>query len=55
MFFVPALKVNFTIGVGTVMVLSTATDSRLSSGQWSAGPTGVLVYTKGKIVAGGLD
>lgn len=36
------------------MVLPTATDSRLSCGQWSAGPTGVLVYTKGKVVAGGL-
>jgi hypothetical protein len=53
-FFVPTLKGNFTVGVGPTMVLPTATDSRLSSGQWSAGPTGVLVYTKGKIVAGGL-
>ena len=54
MFFVPALKVNFTIGVGPVMVLPTATDSRLSSGQWSVRPTGALIFTKEKVVAGGL-
>jgi len=53
-FFVPTLKGNFTVGVGPTVVIPSATDSRLSSGRWSAGPTGVLVYTKGKIVAGGL-
>ena len=53
-FIVPTLKGNFTVGVGPTVVLPTATDSRLSSGKWSAGPSAVLVYTKGKIVAGGL-
>ena len=53
-FFVPTLKGNFTVGVGPTMVIPTATDQRLSSKRWSAGPTGVLVYTKGPIVAGGL-
>ena len=53
-FFVPTLKGNFTVGVGPTMVIPSATDNRLSSKRWSAGPTGVLVYTKGPIVAGGL-
>ena len=53
-FLVPTLKGNFTVGVGPTMVIPSATDNRLSSKRWSAGPTGVLVYTKGPIVAGGL-
>ena len=53
-FFVPTLKGNFTVGVGPTVVIPSATDNRLSSKRWSAGPTGVLVYTKGPIVAGGL-
>lgn len=53
-FFVPTLKGDFTVGVGPTLVMPTATDYRLSSQRWSAGPTGVLVYTKGRIVAGGL-
>ena len=53
-FFVPTLKGNFTVGVGPTMIIPSATDNRLSSQRWSAGPTGVLVYTKGPIVAGGL-
>ena len=53
-FFVPTLKGNFTVGVGPTLVIPSATDNRLSSKRWSAGPSGVLVYTKGRIVAGGL-
>lgn len=53
-FFVPTLKGNFTVGVGPTLVMPTATDQRLSSKRWSAGPSGVVVYTKGRIVAGGL-
>ena len=53
-FFVPTLKGNLTVGVGPTMIIPSATDNRLSSQRWSAGPSGVLVYTKGPIVAGGL-
>jgi len=53
-FFVPTLKGNFTVGVGPTLIIPSATDSRIGSGRWSAGPTGVLVYSKGKIVTGGL-
>ena len=53
-FMVPTLKGNFTVGVGPTLVIPSATDNRLSAKRWSAGPTGVLVYTKGPIVAGGL-
>ena len=53
-FFVPTLKGNFTVGVGPTLVIPSATDNRLASGRWSGGPTGVLVYSKGKIVTGGL-
>ena len=54
LFVVPTLKGNFTVGVGPTLVIPSATDNRLSSKRWSAGPTGVVVYTKGPIVAGGL-
>jgi hypothetical protein len=53
-FFVPTLKGNFTVGIGPTLVIPSATDSRIGSQRWSAGPTAVLVYTKGQIVAGGL-
>ena len=53
-FFVPTLKGNLTVGVGPTLIIPSATDNRLSSQRWSAGPSGVLVYTKGPIVAGGL-
>ena len=53
-FFVPTLKGNFTVGLGPTVVIPSATDNRLSSKRWSAGPTCVLVYTKGPLVAGGL-
>ena len=53
-FFVPTLKGNFTVGVGPTLIIPSATDTRLASGRWSGGPTGVLVYSKGKVVAGGL-
>lgn len=53
-FFVPTLKGNFTVGIGPTLVIPSATDSRIGSQRWSAGPSAVLVYTKGQIVAGGL-
>ena len=53
-FFVPTLKGNITVGLGPTLVIPSATDNRLSSKRWSAGPSGVFVYTKGRIVAGGL-
>ncbi len=53
-FFVPTLKGNFTVGLGPTMVIPSATDNRLSSKRWSAGPAAVFVYTKGSVVAGGL-
>ena len=53
-FFVPTMKGNWTIGLGPTLVIPSATDNRLASGRWSAGPTGVIVYSKGKVVTGGL-
>jgi len=54
LFFVPTLKGDVTVGVGPTMILPTATDRERSSKRWSAGPTGVLVVTKGPWVLGGL-
>ena len=53
-FFVPTLKGNLTVGLGPTLVIPSATDNRLSSKRWSGGPSGVLVYSKGPVVAGGL-
>jgi len=41
-------------GVGPVIELPTISDKSLGSNVWGAGPTGVLVYMKGPIVAGVL-
>ena len=43
-----------TVGVGPTFLLPTATDVRLGTERWSAGPTGVAVLTQGNIVAGVL-
>lgn len=53
-FFVPKPKGSWTVGVGPTVLLPTATDTSLGSGQWGAGPAGVAVYTKGAWVAGAL-
>ena len=53
-FFVPTLKGNLTVGLGPTLIIPSATDDRIASGRWSGGPSAVLVYTKGKVVAGGL-
>jgi hypothetical protein len=53
-FFVPKPKGSWTLGVGPTVLLPTATDESLGSGQWGAGPAGVAVYTKGAWVAGAL-
>ena len=53
-FFVPKPKGSWTLGVGPTVLLPTATDQSLGSGQWGAGPAGVAVYTKGAWVAGAL-
>ena len=52
--FVPTLKGNLTIGLGPTLIIPSATDIRISSQRWSAGPSAVVVYTKGPWVLGGL-
>jgi hypothetical protein len=41
-------------GVGPVVQIPTISDKSLGSNVWGGGPTGVLVYMKGPIVAGAL-
>jgi hypothetical protein len=53
-FFVPPPRGSWTLGLGPTVLLPTATDQTLGSGQWGAGPAGVAVYTKGAWVAGAL-
>jgi hypothetical protein len=53
-FFVPKPRGSWTLGLGPTVLLPTATDQTLGSGQWGAGPAGVAVYTKGAWVAGAL-
>ncbi|ABM77180.1 hypothetical protein [Prochlorococcus marinus] len=53
-FFVPTLMGNLTIGLGPTLIIPSATDIRISSQRWSAGPSAVVVYTKGPWVLGGL-
>lgn len=53
-FFVPATRGNLTWGIGPTMVLPTATDRQTGTGQWSAGPAGVVVVNSGPWVYGGL-
>ena len=43
---------GFTWGVGPVFLLPTATDDRLGSEQWGAGPTGVALLQTGKWTTG---
>ena len=53
-FFVPTLKGNLTVGLGPTLIMPSATDIRISSQRWSAGPSAVFVYSKGPWVLGGL-
>jgi hypothetical protein len=54
-FFLTAPTVGgWTVGVGPTFLLPTATDARLGTDRWSAGPTAVAVLTQGNIVAGVL-
>jgi hypothetical protein len=41
-------------GVGPVVQAPTISSARLGSSVWGGGPAGVIVYTRGKIVAGAL-
>ena len=54
LFLVPRSRGNLQVGLGPTLVIPSATDLRLSSQRWSAGPAGVAVYTRGPIVAGVL-
>ncbi|MFM9109520.1 MAG: neuromedin U [Prochlorococcaceae cyanobacterium] len=54
LFLVPRLKGRWTVGIGPTAILPTATDRRLGSQRWSAGPAGVAVFTSGPWVAGSL-
>ncbi len=51
---VPTLKGNLTIGLGPTLIIPSATDIRISSQRWSAGPSVVVVYSTGPWVLGGL-
>src|SRR5262245_9970771 len=54
-FFLTAPTVGgWTVGVRPTVLLPTATDARLGTDRWSAGPTAVAVLTQGHIVAGVL-
>jgi hypothetical protein len=54
-FFVPTTSNSeLTIGFGPTIVLPTASATVTGSGKWGFGPTGVIFWTRGKIVAGTL-
>jgi hypothetical protein len=53
-FFSPRDTGSLTWGVGPAVSLPTATDDVLGSGKVSLGPTGVVVWTEGPWVLGGL-
>lgn len=53
-FLVPLSRSSLQVGFGPTLVIPSATDLRLSSQRWSAGPAGVAVYTKGNLVGGVL-
>ena len=54
LFFATTLAPGVTFGFGPAFVLPTATDARLGSEKWSAGPTAVAVVTQGPWVYGAL-
>ena len=53
-FFATTAGSGVTWGVGPTFLLPTATDDRLGTDKWSAGPTGVIVVTQGDWVYGAL-
>ncbi len=53
-FFAPPPFGDLMVGVGPVFQFPTATNRTLGSEKWSIGPTGVLVYSKGKWLVGAL-
>jgi hypothetical protein len=54
LFLVPRSRSNLQLGFGPTLVIPSATDVRLSSQRWSAGPAAVAVYTQGPVVGGVL-
>lgn len=52
LFLVPRTNGRLQLGFGPTLVIPSATDVRLSSQRWSAGPAAVAVYTSGPLVAG---
>jgi hypothetical protein len=53
-FFSPRSKGSLTWGLGPVLTLPMTSDATIGSGQWSAGPTLVVVNIKGSVVYGVL-
>ncbi|MEM7221424.1 MAG: neuromedin U [Pseudomonadota bacterium] len=53
-FFVPPLGIPATVGFGPSLFLPTATDDRLGSEKWSAGPAAVIVAKPGPWLFGTL-
>ena len=54
-FLTPTKEINgFTVGAGPVVQIPTASSADLGSSVWGGGPTAVVVWTGGKIVAGAL-
>jgi len=52
LFLTPARTGPWVWGVGPILEFPTATNTRLGSGKWSAGPTAALVYAGGPWVNG---
>jgi len=50
-YFSPARSGAITWGFGPTLTLPTGTDDTLTSGKWSAGPAGGVVYTQNHLVA----
>ena len=53
-FFATSLAKDVLVGFGPTFSLPTATSDDLGTEKWSAGPAGVLVWTRGKWVVGAL-
>lgn len=53
-FLIPPLDLPFTIGVGPSLFVPTASDARLGSEKWSAGPAVVFVAKPGRWLLGSL-
>lgn len=53
-FVTPARTGAWIWGLGPIFEFPTATDSRLGTGKWSAGPTGAVIYSQGPWLNGVL-